>query len=61
MDAFWIVVSALNFVLLVAVVYGVIRLARWFTVGRRHAAADMADLRERVAQIEAARLRERSN
>lgn len=53
-NAFWIVVSALNFVLLIAVVYAVIRFVRWFFVGRQREAAEVADLRERVAQLEAA-------
>ena len=52
-NAFWVVVSALNFVLFVAIVYGVVRFVRWLIVGRQREAAEQAELRERVAAVEA--------
>jgi hypothetical protein len=51
-NAFWVVVSGLNFVLFVAVVYGVVRFGRWLMVGRTREKAEVAELRERVANLE---------
>jgi hypothetical protein len=53
-NGFWIVISALNFVVVIAAVYAVIRVARWFSVRRRRETAELADLRQRVSLLEAA-------
>ena len=53
-DVFFVVLSMLNFVVFIAVLYAVVRFARWLLVGRRRELADAADLRERVSRLEAA-------
>jgi hypothetical protein len=52
-NAFMVALAALNFVLFVAIVYGLARFARWLLLGRKREKAELADLRDRVARLEA--------
>jgi len=50
-DAFWVVMSALDFILLVAVVYGAIRLFQWaLAMGQRN--HDIEELKARILRLE---------
>jgi Flp pilus assembly protein TadB len=54
-NAFWLIASAVNFLLLIGVIVGltyvVIRLFRWVSASRRHD-REIASLRGRVARLE---------
>ncbi|MFN8623710.1 MAG: hypothetical protein U0869_23460 [Chloroflexota bacterium] len=53
-NAWWIVVSVLNFAIGIAVIAGIVLLVRWLLVTRPRAAREKAELRQRVARLEAA-------
>jgi hypothetical protein len=60
-NAFQVAVAALNFVLLVAMVYSLVRFAQWLKVGRKREKAELAELRDRVASLEARQVEPRAN
>jgi hypothetical protein len=55
-NGWWIAVSLLNFAIGIALIVGVVLLVRWLVVSRPRQAREQAELRERLARLEAAQL-----